>query len=812
MTTPSDSALTWVRSFDGLTNADVSIVGGKNASLGEMIGSLKSQGIAVPDGFAITAQAYRDYLEHNHIRQAITEEMEALKERKQSLDVTGRKVRKLIQDGKVPPKLRQAIEAAYETLSSRYGEEHADVAVRSSATAEDLPHASFAGQQESYLNVAGVNELLHTCQRCFASLFTDRAISYREHHGFDHMSVALSIGVQKMVRSDKGCSGVIFTLDTETGFRDLIVIDAAYGLGETVVRGMVTPDEYRVFKPLLDRPDKRPIVEKVLGSKMIKMIYGDGWIRRTQTVNTSFKERQAFVLHDDQILKLARWAQIIERHYGRPMDIEWAIDGNSHQLFIVQARPETVKSREKVSSIKTAKLSVKEKPKILVEGLAVGHTIRHGKVAVLKSMQDAQRFEDGQVLVTSSTDPDWVPLMKKASAIVTDHGGRTSHAAIVSRELGIPAVIGTGDATLRLYPGKEVTVDCAQGERGLIYGGLLPYEEHALDLRDLPTTKTKLLMNIASPEAAFRWWQIPCQGIGLARMEFIINNMIKIHPMAVARHDQLNDGTLALKITKMTRHYPTPRDYFVDNLAMGIAQIASSQYPNPVIVRLSDFKTNEYAKLIGGTVFENEEENPMLGFRGASRYYSDAYEPGFALECAAVMKARDQIGLDNLIVMIPFCRTLEEADKVLEVMAGYGLRRGENGLKVYVMAEIPSNIILAKQFAERFDGFSIGSNDLTQLTLGVDRDSEQLAHLFDERNQAVTESIARLIQDAHEMNRPVGLCGQGPSDHPDFAEFLVRAGIDSISLNPDSVISVTERIAKLEKALERGGASGPTDA
>ncbi len=791
----------FIRWFDGLSNKDVPIVGGKNASLGEMVCTLKAERIDVPDGFAITAHAYREYLAHNQLQEAVAEQIDALNSGNQPLDVTGRKIRQLIQDGDIPKALEREIESSYASLGKRYHMENPDVAVRSSATAEDLPDASFAGQQESYLNVEGTQELLYTCKRCFASLFTDRAISYREQRGFDHMSVALSIGVQKMVRSDKGSSGVMFTLDTETGFRDMIVINAAYGLGETVVQGMVTPDEYRVFKPLLDQADKCPIIEKVLGSKMIKMIYGDGWIKRTQTVNTNFKERQNFVLNDDQILKLSRWANTIAKHYGRPMDIEWAIDGLTKELFIVQARPETVKSQQNVSALTSARLITKEKPKVIVDGLAIGHTIRNGKVALLKDMRDAKRFDEGQILVASSTDPDWVPLMKKAAAIITDHGGRTSHAAIVSRELGIPAVIGTGSATHHLYAGQEVTVDCAHGERGRIYNGLLEYEEHDLDIGDLPKTKTKILMNIASPEAAFRWWQVPCQGIGLARMEFIINNLIKLHPMAVAHHDVLNEGNLKLKISKMTGHYPTPRDYFVSNLAMGIAQIAASRYPDPVIVRLSDFKSNEYAKLIGGEVFERDEENPMLGFRGASRYYSDAYKPGFALECAALLKARNEIGLDNLIVMVPFCRTPDEADRVLEVMKENGLKRGENGLKIYVMAEIPSNIILAKQFAERFDGFSIGSNDLTQLTLGVDRDSDQLAHLFDERNGAVTALITKLIEDAHSMNTPVGLCGQGPSDHPDFAEFLVKTGIDSISLNPDSVIEVTRRIAELEHSL-----------
>lgn len=793
----------FVRWFEDLSNEDVAIAGGKNASLGEMIRTLKAKNIRVPDGFAITAQAYRAFLAHNDITERIEEEQERYRTHASSLADSGRTIRQLIQEGEMPPSLKEAICAAYRELGKRYQGEKVDVAVRSSATAEDLPDASFAGQQESYLNIVGEEELLYGCRRCFASLFTDRAISYREQKGFGQTTVALSVGVQKMVRSDKGASGVLFTLDTETGFPRVVVINAAYGLGETVVRGLVTPDEYRVFKPTLASGNFSPIIEKSLGSKQIKMIYGDGWTRRTQTVNTSYDERNHFVLSDDQIIQLACWGVEIETHYGRPMDIEWAIDGLTKELFIVQARPETVRSRQTSTLLTTAKLKKsKKEPEVLAKGLAIGHTIRNGQAVVLRSLHEAEKgFKDGQILVTTSTDPDWVPLMKRAAAIVTDHGGRTSHAAIVSRELGVPAVIGTGDATHRLYSGGDITVDCSQGEHGSVYRGLLEYEESEIDLDNLPRTKTKIMMNIASPDAAGRCWQIPSEGIGLARLEFIINNTIKLHPMAAATFDRLEDEALALRIKKMTLHYPSPADYFVDNLAMGVAQIAASRYPDPVIVRMSDFKTNEYAELLGGESFEPKEENPMIGFRGASRYYSDAYRPGFELECKALFKARQNLGLGNIVIMIPFCRTLEEADRVLEILADQGLSRGENGLQIYVMAEIPSNIILAAEFAKRFDGFSIGSNDLTQLVLGVDRDSEALAHLFDERNEAVKAMIRQLIVTAHESGCHVGLCGQGPSDHPDFAEFLVRAGIDSISLNPDSVVEVTRRIAEVEEQL-----------
>ena len=783
--------------FSEVNNQDVAIVGGKNASLGEMTQHLSELGVRVPTGFALTTHAYRSYLAHNDLKEKIEEQYRLLAEKRLTLSDVTRHLRRRFVEGSFPDELKLQVVEAYAELCKLGGDEESDVAVRSSATAEDLPDASFAGQQESFLNVSGADELLHTCKLCFASLFTERAISYREQKGFEHMAVALSIGVQKMVRSDMASAGVMFTLDTENGFRDVIVINAAYGLGETVVQGIVTPDEYRVFKPALENEGCVPIIEKRLGEKEVHMVYGERWSSRVKTVNTPLQDRHHFALGDSDILQLAKWGKLIENHYARPMDIEWAVDGDSGQLFIVQARPETVRSREVTSAFKSSRL-ISEDPKLILEGLAIGNTIASGRVEVVHSLSEARDFKEGSILVAEQTDPDWVPLMKMAAGIVTDHGGRTSHAAIVSRELGVPAVIGTGDATKHLFRGQEVTISCAEGERGFVYRDLLDFEEEEIDLSDIPETRTKVMLNIASPDAAFRWWRLPADGIGLARMEFIINNLIKIHPMALVQIDQLQDTNLQRRLRLLTQHYPSGTDFFVENLAMGIAQIAASRYPDPVIVRTSDFKSNEYAQLLGGNHFEPDEENPMIGFRGASRYYSPEYQPGFELECRALKKAREEIGLTNIIVMIPFCRTPEEADRVLEVMASCGLERGKGGLQVYVMAEIPSNIVLAREFAKRFDGFSIGSNDLTQLVLGVDRDSERLSDIFDERNPAVEAMIEQLITVAHEEDRKVGICGQGPSDHPDFAEFLVRAGIDSISLTPDSVIRTRKRIARIE--------------
>ena len=787
-----------IRWFEDLSSQDVAEVGGKNASLGEMIGTLQAGGIRVPGGFATTADAYRRYLQENDLHEKIESRLDDYRKGEKSLHKTGDSIRRMIRRGSWPDDLALDIRDAYRELCRRSGEEEVDVAVRSSATAEDLPDASFAGQQETFLNISGEEELLDACRKCYASLFTDRAISYRENKGFDHMQVALSVGVQKMVRSDQAGAGVMFSIDTDTGFPDLVVIDAAWGLGENVVQGTVTPDNYTVFKPLLDKRELKPILHKKLGGKEKKMVYARRAGQTTRNTETSAKERRSFVLDDEEILQLARWAAAIEEHYGRPMDMEWAKDGASGELFIVQARPETVQSRKEAGVLKT--YTLKQQGEVLLTGLAIGESIAAGRVQVIKSASEIERFEEGSILVTGMTDPDWVPIMKKAAGIITDHGGRTSHAAIVSRELGIAAVIGTNDATGELEDDQEVTLSCAEGDQGKIYQGRLDYEEAEVDLQDLPDIKTQIMMNIASPAAAFRWWRLPCRGIGLARMEFIVNNIIQAHPMALIHYDQLEDKDAKKQIRELTRNYDDKSEYFVDQLAQGIATIAASQYPDPVILRMSDFKTNEYADLIGGQQFEFAEENPMLGFRGASRYYHERYRAGFALECAAVKRVRETIGLDNLVVMIPFCRTLGEADRVLKVMAEEGLVRGQRGLEIYVMVEIPANVVLAEQFAQRFDGFSIGSNDLTQLTLGIDRDSAILKELFDERDEAVMTTIAQVIRAANKTGTKIGICGQAPSDYPDFASFLVEEGIDSISLNPDSVIGVIRRVAEVEKA------------
>jgi pyruvate,water dikinase len=785
-----------IRWFENLCVDDVPVVGGKNASLGEMIRSLKKEDIRVPDGFATTAEAYREFLHTNDLDQKIRSLLDDLQSGKQPLEKTGKAIRRLFARATFPDNVAQAIGEAYNRLAGRY-EEDVDVAARSSATAEDLPEASFAGQQETFLNVTGVDELLEACRKCYASLFTDRAISYRQEKGFDHMKVALSVGVQKMVRADKGGAGVMFTLDTETGFREVVVINAAWGLGDNVVQGTVTPDEYIVFKPLLGKNDFKPIIGKSLGDKEKRMVYARGGSRTIRNISTTKKERRDFVLTDAEILQLARWGCEIENHYGKPMDIEWAKDGRTRDLYIVQARPETVQSQKKAGAMR--RYTLKEKGKRIAAGLAIGDEVSTGKVSLVKSADNIDRFEEGSILVTEMTDPDWVPIMKKARGIVTDYGGRTSHAAIVSRELGIAAVVGCGDATESLETGKEITISCAEGDRGYVYEGVLDFEESDINLEDIPRTRTRIMMNIASPATAFRWWRLPVRGIGLARMEFIINDIIKIHPLALVHFDKIEDKEVKKTIQQITRGYEDKEEYFVEHLARGLGKIAASQYPEPVIVRMSDFKTNEYANLIGGRQFEPEENNPMLGFRGASRYYSDRYRQGFALECRAVKWVRERLGLDNVHIMIPFCRTPQEADKVYEVIAENGLIRGHAGLEVYVMAEIPSNIILADQFADRFDGFSIGSNDLTQLVLGVDRDTSEIEHLFDERNPAVKLQIGKLIEAAHRAGKKVGICGQAPSDYPEFAAFLIQEGIDSISLNPDSVVTTIRRVAEEEE-------------
>lgn len=783
--------------FETLRRTDVGRVGGKNASLGEMVQALAANGIQVPPGFATTASAYWEFVEANDLKDRIAGHLAAWQEQRISLSEAGEAVRSLILKASWPEATAEAIRSAYRELCRRAGASELDVAVRSSATAEDLPDASFAGQQETFLNIRGEAALLAACRRCFASLFTDRAISYRKAKGFDHMKVALSIGVQRMVRSDLGSSGVMFSIDTETGFDKVVLINGAWGLGENVVQGAVDPDEYVVFKPFLDRPDVVPIIEKTRGAKTIKMVYSGGETP-TRNVPTSKAERAAFVLADGEIVTLAKWAVAIERHYACPMDMEWAKDGATGEMFIVQARPETVQARREAGAMKSYR--VQQHGRRLLAGLAIGDAAVSAPVCLLDSAADIAQFVDGSVLVTSTTDPDWVPIMKRAAAIITDHGGRTSHAAIVSRELGLPAIVGTGNATELLHSGQDVTVSCAEGDEGAIYEGSAQIDIQTLDLEHLPQCTTRVMLNLANPGAAFRWWRLPADGVGLARMEFVISNAIRIHPMALVHFPELRDEQARQDIERLTAGYNSKPEFFVDQLSRGLARIAAAAWPKPVIIRMSDFKTNEYAGLIGGAGFEPMEENPMIGFRGASRYYSAQYREGFALECQAITRLRSILGFDNVIVMIPFCRSIAEADRVLEVMAEHGLKRGQDGLQVYVMCEVPSNVILAKEFAGRFDGFSIGSNDLTQLTLGVDRDSAELAGLFDERDPAVKWMIGNVIAEAHKAGARIGLCGQAPSDHPEFAGFLVECGIDSISVSPDSFVAVKHHVAAAEAA------------
>lgn len=781
--------------FDKITAKDIPSVGGKNASLGEMLKYLKDQNINIPNGFALTSKSFWIFIEKNNLKDKLQFLINRYKEKKASIQITGKAIRKLILRAKVPKEIERAIIEAYLKLSSLYNKPNVDVAIRSSATAEDLPSASFAGQLESFLNIKGKKNVLKKCLMCYASLFTDRAISYREEKGFDHMQIAVSVGIQKMIRSDLAGSGVIFTLDTESGFPNVIEITAAFGLGENVVQGTINPDEYITFKPLLDDETKIPILQKRMGQKEKKMIYTPSG---TKNIRTSLKQKKTFVLTDSEILILSRWAKIIENHYQKPMDIEWAKDGTTNELFIVQARPETVLAKkDKASHFSSYKIPIKSQ--VIIEGLAIGEKAVSGKAQIIKSIKDIDKFVEGSILVTKTTSPDWVPIMKKAKGIITDLGGRTSHAAIVSRELNVAAIVGTINATTKIKDGQEITLSCSDGTIGKVYDKILEIEKEEIEIDKLPKIKTNIMINVASPEGAFHWWHLPVKGIGLARLEFIINNNIKIHPMALVHFDKIKSAKTKSTISKITKGYANKTDYFVDKLANSIATIAASQYPNDVIVRMSDFKTNEYFNLIGGDEFEFKEENPMLGFRGASRYYNKKYVDGFKLECLAIKKAKEIIGLKNIIIMIPFCRTIEEADKVLKILKDNNLARGENGLKIYVMAEIPSNIILAKEFAKKFDGFSIGSNDLTQLTLGIDRDSEELSEIFDESNEAVKISIENLIKDAHSENAKVGICGQAPSDKLEFAKFLVQNGIDSISLNPDSVIKVINYLSKVEK-------------
>ena len=796
----------WIRSFSEITIDDVPSVGGKNASLGEMYRELGSKGVRVPNGFAITAEAYWHFLKSSQIDAKIRGLLEQLKpDDVPSLQACGQAVRQTILSAELPRDLEDEILAAYAELGGAPGV-HVDVAVRSSATAEDLPDASFAGQQETYLNVEGPQPLLTSCRRCFASLFTDRAISYRHHKGFDDFRIGLSIGVQRMVRSDLAASGVMFSIDTETGFRNAVLINAAYGLGENVVQGTVNPDEFTVFKPTLTG-DFRPILQKRLGNKEFKLIYDVGGGRMTKNVPVPPEDRSRFAITDDEILTLAKWACVIEDHYSQkrgvptPMDMEWAKDGKTGELWIVQARPETVQSQKSTQTLETYVLQ--ERSEILIRGRSVGGKIGQGPVHVITHPAQLAQFRPGEVLVTDKTDPDWEPTMKKAAAIVTNRGGRTCHAAIVSRELGLPAVVGTLQGTEKLRNGQMVTVSCAEGDEGHVYLGKLSFDVKTIDLGQLPKPRTKVLINVGNPEEAFRLSFLPTDGVGLAREEFIISTYIKIHPQALLDYDRLIDLPVKLQIDQLTAGYDDKPQFFVDKLAEGVGMIAAAFYPRDVIVRMSDFKTNEYANLIGGQPHEPTEENPMLGFRGASRYDHDRYREAFALECHAMRKVRDVMGLRNLKLMIPFCRTVDEGRRVLSQMARHGLVRGQDGLEVYVMCEIPSNVILAEQFAEIFDGFSIGSNDLTQLILGVDRDSEIVAPVFDERNDAVKRMIADAIARVHAAGRKIGICGQAPSDYPEFAEFLVDHGIDSISLSPDSVLRTIPRIVEAEQRVAR---------
>lgn len=775
--------------FKDILAKDVPSVGGKNASLGEIFSKLTIKGINIPDGFATTAQAYFYFLEKNDLKEKIGKILKDINVSDiNNLQKKGKAVRQLILKAELPDDLQEEIISAYRNLSEEYGVKNADVAVRSSATAEDLPTASFAGQQETFLNIAGKKQILEAVKKCFASLFTDRAIVYRAEMKFDHLKIALSAGVQKMVRSDLGSAGVMFSCDTESGFGDVALINASYGLGENVVKGRVEPDQYYVFQTTL-KAGFEPIIEKKMGSKEVKLIYNKSFKNPTKDVLVSLKDRQKFVLTDQEILSLARSSILIEEHYGKEMDIEWAKDGKDGKLYILQARPETVKSRKNVNVLEEYVLDKSRiaKSKILLTGSSVGNKIGQGKVRKIMNVKSINKFKKGEVLVTDMTDPDWVPVMRLASAIVTDSGSRTCHAAIVSRELGIPCIVGTAKATKILKTGKSMTVSCAEGETGKVYDGLIPFEIKRTDIVGLRNPPLKIMMNLGEPDLAFGLSFFPNDGIGLAREEFIIANQIKIHPLALINYKKLSPATRK-KIDKITMGFKDKNKFFIDKLSEGIGKIASAFYPKPVIIRFSDFKSNEYAQLIGGESFEPKEANPMLGWRGASRYYDPKFKEAFLLECSALKKAREKFGLDNIWAMVPFCRTPEEAHKVLAVMEEGGLKRGENNLKVIVMCEIPSNVILTEEFLDIFDGMSIGSNDLTQLTLGLDRDSNLIAKIGDERNKAVKKMVAKVIKDCRARRKYCGICGDAPSTFPEFAEFLVEQGIESISLNPDSVI------------------------
>lgn len=783
--------------FKEVSIQDVPKVGGKNASLGEMRNNLISKGVNIPDGFATTAEAYFLFLEKTGILEQIKGHLEGLDAHDlKNLQAAGKAVRETILKAILPDDFKKDIVLAYKELSKLYSQENVDVAVRSSATAEDLPGASFAGQQETFLNISGQENVLEAVKKCFASLFTDRAIFYRQEMGFSHLKVGLSCGIQKMVRSDMGASGVMFSCDTESNFGDVVLINASWGLGENVVLGRVDPDQYYVFETTLKKGFK-PIIEKRVGSKHLKMIYGKSGDYFTKNIKTSKKEQESFVLSNEEILTLAKWSVLVETHYQKSMDMEWAKDGKDGKLYIVQARPETVQSKKNINVLEEYVLQ-SHKNNVLVKGLSVGSKIGSGKANKILSAKDINKFKKGEVLVTTMTDPDWVPAMKLASAIITDAGGRTAHAAIVSRELGIPCIVGTGNATKTIKSGTDVTVDCSKGEDGLVYEGIIPFEVKKTDISNIKKSKTKILMNLADPSQAFNLSFIPNDGVGLAREEFIITETIKIHPNALLNYKSLKPA-LKKEIDKLSFGYEDKTQFYVDKLAEGIGRIGAAFYPKPVVVRFSDFKTNEYRQLVGGEAYEPKEENPMIGFRGASRYYHESFKDAFALECKAIKKVREEFGIDNIIVMIPFCRTIEEGKKVLSIMEQAGLKKGERGLKVYAMCEIPSNVILAEQFLEIFDGFSIGSNDLTQLTLGLDRDNAQIASIGNEKNEAVKNLIKTVVKVCKEKGKYSGICGQGPSDFPDFAEFLVETGIESMSLNPDSLLKTILKITEKEK-------------
>ena len=785
----------YIKYFEEIRIGDVATVGGKNASLGEMITQLSSQGIRIPTGFAVTADAYWHYLNANQLVEKMKTIMNTLQDVHdvKQLQKIGSKIRELIANGTMPDDLAQEITTAYHKLSQHYGEDKTDVAVRSSATAEDLPTASFAGQQDTFLNVSGDEQLLEACKKSMASLFNDRAIVYRVEQGFDHFKVALSIGVQKMIRSDEAVSGVAFSLDTESGFKDVVMIEASYGLGESIVQGLVTPDEYMVHKPTLN-DGFTPIIKKMCGDKKTKIVYAKNNHEKVATVDVAAKERNLSALSDQEIIELAQFVVAIETHYSElkkswsPMDIEWAKDGKDGKLYIVQARPETIYAGKKELVLKQYIVNKDAQKEVIVTGLSIGHKIVSGIAQVVKSAQDIARIGVGDIIVTQMTDPDWVPVMKRAAGIVTDRGGRTCHAAIVSRELGIPAIVGTKYGTEKIKNGETITLDCSDGATGTIYEGKVEYEIHETPLGDIPTPPVAVMVNIADPDSAFQTSFLPVSGVGLARTEFIITNSIKIHPMALIHFDRIEDKKVRDEIDAITAAYTNKTDFFVEQLAQGVGMIAAAFYPKPVVVRTSDFKSNEYRNLLGGTYFELEEENPMIGFRGASRYYHERYKEAFALECQALVRVRETMGLTNVKIMIPFVRTVQEAEKVVDAMKTYGLVQGKNGLELIIMCEVPSNVILIEEFSKFFDGFSIGSNDLTQLVLGVDRDSTIIAPLFDERDEAVKKMMALVIEGAHKSGKYIGICGQAPSDYPEIAEFLIEKGIDSLSLNADSVI------------------------